>query len=102
MAKKPSELLELTEADKDAVTALEDYIDVSPEFAAFQGGDVKVVIPEEMVTKHLTYRESLRRNALRDRYINAGWKFVTFTGTGNKITMVLNQTTPSYGSCGKD
>jgi len=101
MAKSPKELLELTETDKKAIEAMEGIIDSSPEMAAFQGGEVKVAIPEAAVTEHLSYREILRRNALRDRYINAGWKQASFSGSGTKITFLLNQSLP-YSGCGKD
>lgn len=92
MARGPKEALELTDDDNDAVGTLEEYIDESPEMAAFDGGEVKITIPEKLVKECLSQRTSVRYAALRDLYAKAGWKQIGLLGQGtaNRI-FVLNQ-----------
>lgn len=102
MALGPKEALTLTDDDKNAVTLLEEYIDRSPEMHVFDGGEVKVTIPETLATKCLSQRFHVRFGTLRDLYLKAGWKQVHMMGYNkNNRTITFNQHEPRTSS-GKD
>lgn len=91
MARGPMLALQLTDEDKEAVAELEEYIDESPQMAAFDGGELKVPIPTKLYTANLATRTSVRYKALVELYAKAGWKQVSLLGQGDSRVFVLNQ-----------
>jgi hypothetical protein len=101
MAKSPDELMKLTPADEEAVKIIEEYIDKTPEMAAFDGYEFKIAIPSELYRKCFKVRTSIRTQELLTRYRKAGWKEVGYAGNGENLSLFLSRYVRSYGS-GRD
>lgn len=88
MAKGPKELLELTDEDTKAVSALEAYIDNHEKMKAFDGSNITIEFPSEIIEKYLNIRFNVRMDALKEQYRKAGWEEVLTSGLHTKPKLI--------------
>lgn len=81
MVRGPKQLLELTPEDKKAIDELSQAIDSSTEFRAYDGYEIKVKLPREVLEKHLNVRKSIRMKALQEKLNASGWAYAWFNGS---------------------